>query len=525
MTSGIRFAYGDAFSDGYDRGVERQRQAREAALAQEANELQLDEAARGRAQRDIENETLVRTIRDQNRQPPPVPQEKSRINISMPAQDGEPSFAGRQQGAPSSGLRQARIDAKLASGQGVAAAEMIEQQEAAKAAKQEEAFNRAVDLASDGNPDMALAYLQQLGMRVPPAMRHAFANKQFLVSAQRLRENLDYQLPGDQNARKRSIQYINGLRGILSQMARGEDAPLPVSYGGSHQNNQPIPDSVLPDAPKEERWTTISDPTIHGLPAGTVAQRGPNGEVKIVSEPQKNEVWSDIEDPTSVGLPEGAVAQRGPNGDIKVIHNPKGKNGGTPTAQQRNYPLIKQLLPNASDEEIADILFKSQTVDASQARLKALDIISSQKDGLGEPLYKTFHEQQRAADEIVSYITGQSAEQSQPVFDQDRWDQAMLRARAEAEGQAGWLSTDGSDFSQDGGNREVFINRRTQEIYNQMTGGQERQAPQAPQDQGMSGDGTTEAPFQATEQSHIDWFRENAQPGQVIVIDGQAYTK
>jgi hypothetical protein len=40
-----------------------------------------------------------------------------------------------------------------------------------------------------------------------------------------------------------------------------------------------------------------------------------------------------------------------------------------------------------------------------------------------------------------------------------------------------------------------------------------------------TGAGTTQNPFQATTQAHVNWFRENARPGQVIMHNGQRYTK
>lgn len=39
------------------------------------------------------------------------------------------------------------------------------------------------------------------------------------------------------------------------------------------------------------------------------------------------------------------------------------------------------------------------------------------------------------------------------------------------------------------------------------------------------GTGTEADPYTATTQSEVDWFKANAKPGQVIVVDGKTYTK
>jgi hypothetical protein len=39
------------------------------------------------------------------------------------------------------------------------------------------------------------------------------------------------------------------------------------------------------------------------------------------------------------------------------------------------------------------------------------------------------------------------------------------------------------------------------------------------------GQGTRQAPFKAANQAHVDWFKKNAKPGQVIDVGGQLFTK
>ncbi|WP_395452826.1 hypothetical protein ACHMW5_02255 [Azospirillum melinis] len=127
--------------------------------------------------------------------------------------------------------------------------------------------------------------------------------------------------------------------------------------------------------------------------------------------------------------------------------------------------------------------------------------------------------------------------------------EAQKRAEAEADGRAGWFSTDSSDFKDDGGDRSAFIKRRTGELVQQeMGGGTERTggarptpsaAPSpsssaaAPAAQGEApsvakppaGKGTQAEPFQAASQSDIEWFKTSAPKGAVIIVNGKPFTK
>jgi hypothetical protein len=51
--------------------------------------------------------------------------------------------------------------------------------------------------------------------------------------------------------------------------------------------------------------------------------------------------------------------------------------------------------------------------------------------------------------------------------------------------------------------------------------------PQSPPQQtsGMPGTGTKATPFQATSQAHIDWFKNSAPPGSMIMVNGKLYRK
>jgi len=127
--------------------------------------------------------------------------------------------------------------------------------------------------------------------------------------------------------------------------------------------------------------------------------------------------------------------------------------------------------------------------------------------------------------------------------------EAMDRAKAEAEDKAGWLTEDKIDFSEYGGSRERYITERADELQNPGKGdtrkteegrevvekaAQERSAslgqeigggdmPKPPQ--GLEGSGTKAQPFMATQQTHIDWFIANAPDGAVIMVNGKLHTK
>jgi|GEM_PF-4867172 len=42
---------------------------------------------------------------------------------------------------------------------------------------------------------------------------------------------------------------------------------------------------------------------------------------------------------------------------------------------------------------------------------------------------------------------------------------------------------------------------------------------------GLGGVGTRQSPYQASTQDHVDWFKQTAAPGSIIVVDGKMYTK
>lgn len=105
--------------------------------------------------------------------------------------------------------------------------------------------------------------------------------------------------------------------------------------------------------------------------------------------------------------------------------------------------------------------------------------------------------------------------------------EARAQAKKEADDKAGWLSTDETDFAEDGGSRAKFIERRTNEILRERKGG--KSAASKPAQGGNraipEGQGTQASPYKAATQAHIDWFKNAAPKGAVIEVDGKLYTK
>ncbi len=75
------------------------------------------------------------------------------------------------------------------------------------------------------------------------------------------------------------------------------------------------------------------------------------------------------------------------------------------------------------------------------------------------------------------------------------------------------------------------VRKRAQELFDLMTGNSARQqaqptaAPASGPQSGLSGAGTEENPYQASSQADIDWFKNNAPAGSVIIVNGKLYRK
>jgi hypothetical protein len=159
---------------------------------------------------------------------------------------------------------------------------------------------------------------------------------------------------------------------------------------------------------------------------------------------------------------------------------------------------------------------------------------------------------------IIYTPRDQAAGMSPPLSEKDREtkaeadaaavDDARAQAEKEAKEKAGWLSTDSTDFASTGGSRSAWIENRTQEILQErknpkaagatqdnvdMTGvpgkdvtGKGTKALEAPKaGKAPKGTGTAADPYAASSQADIDWFKANAKPGEVIVVNGKKYTR
>jgi len=117
---------------------------------------------------------------------------------------------------------------------------------------------------------------------------------------------------------------------------------------------------------------------------------------------------------------------------------------------------------------------------------------------------------------------------------------ARKQAEKETSEKAGWLSTDATDFADDGGSRSAFTERRTNEILKERRAGGKAAAEKPasegapkskPKEEGgdkaglPTGGGSRNDPFRATTQAHIEWFKKSAPAGTVIEVDGKLYTK
>lgn len=124
--------------------------------------------------------------------------------------------------------------------------------------------------------------------------------------------------------------------------------------------------------------------------------------------------------------------------------------------------------------------------------------------------------------------------------------EAQKKADAWVSNQAGWLSTDSSDFKDYGGNREQARAKKTEEFYRQLKGTPAAEAPAAeaasaaaakpaakptamatktPGNSGAkpSGSGTQQDPYQGLTQEDINWFKANAPKGSIISVQGKLY--
>lgn len=165
---------------------------------------------------------------------------------------------------------------------------------------------------------------------------------------------------------------------------------------------------------------------------------------------------------------------------------------------------------------------------------------------------ETLNQQNRP--DLAAIAAPKSTEQSKIDINSPEYLEAEAQAEKWAEDQAGWFSTDKSDFSNAGGNRSEAIRQKTIEIYNEMTGmggGQmpggagtqdstpkpavpeQRRDESKPAEKAQDGkkaskppgSGSQASPYRATSQAEIDWFKQNAAPGAFLEANGKLYRK
>lgn len=145
-------------------------------------------------------------------------------------------------------------------------------------------------------------------------------------------------------------------------------------------------------------------------------------------------------------------------------------------------------------------------------------------------------------------------EQSRIDTDSNAWLDAKAQAEKEAEARnpigPDILRGEATEEAYEGMTQPEWIERRAREIYRERAGqggadadraprqtvqstpqggNQQRRRPQPRQQQSAGakppGQGTREAPYQATTQAQLDWFKTNAPAGAVIEVNGTLYTK
>lgn len=133
-------------------------------------------------------------------------------------------------------------------------------------------------------------------------------------------------------------------------------------------------------------------------------------------------------------------------------------------------------------------------------------------------------------EDLAARIESGESTSNEVDVDSSEYREAQTQAEKWAEDQAKFFGRDKTDFADYGGNRSEAIQAKTLELYKQLKGGLTQPdattTQTAPQGGGpVPGSGTESDPFVATTQDQVDWFRNSAPPGTIIMIDGKLYQK
>lgn len=190
-------------------------------------------------------------------------------------------------------------------------------------------------------------------------------------------------------------------------------------------------------------------------------------------------------------------------GDVKPLGVKGGSDKNAPSAiREANILVNKGVYP---DFKTAYAAVKQRvSMSPQDRRVAALKWVGSQKDQYGNPLYATPEEQAKAMDAYEKFVAGDSTGAVKAL-------KAIKEIKAKGEPA--------------GGSDRAWYQRLYGALFDGTTTDKPATAPSAQPESRPQGGGTRADPYQGTTQDEVDWFKANAQPGDVISINGTLYTK
>lgn len=170
--------------------------------------------------------------------------------------------------------------------------------------------------------------------------------------------------------------------------------------------------------------------------------------------------------------------------------------------------LVKEGIAANLDEAYARVRERVAMTD-EEKRIRALEWATRMKDAYGNQAFTTPEKLAKAVKAFELFSAGDytgAETQLNSINPKKPEDKSWLKGMFDALGGSG-----GAGASQAGGSDPTLSQA--------MRPGQQQPAGAPP------GSGTEAAPYQAATQEHVEWFKQNAKPGQVIVVNGRPYTK
>ncbi len=180
------------------------------------------------------------------------------------------------------------------------------------------------------------------------------------------------------------------------------------------------------------------------------------------------------------------------------------------------------------DKRLTDTVIKRHTV-------KGMAGEQTDWDGVAHTL------SQQGRDDLAGLYAPNPGDTNKIDVKSPEYREAQRLADEWVDSQAKYGNLDETDFADQGGNREQARKDKTLEFYSELTGkGGSAPAATAKKQGGNAqqggkqvstggaqpaGSGSKQDPYKGTTQAHIDWFKQNAEPGSVIMINGKPYSK